>query len=362
MNSQPVLSSRLAFLAAGGATLTIWDPDPFWTWAYEIAIFLLAGILCLKGCAKPRFTGFILVCIPLWGFAQLAFRWSAYRWPTLNASLEVSALGATALVGFVSLRHPSIRASFLTGFVWFGLGLSVVSVLAYFTSPGKILWMFPSAYPDNWGPFPSRNNFAQFLELCFPVALCLTADLGVLPAAAMLTAGLASASRAGAALLLLELLAAIYLLRKNLRRRILPFALAAVVGSGALFDRLKDPDPLKYRREIFQSSIKMIAFHPWRGFGLGTFSTVYPEFARFDIGVEVEHAHNDWLEWAAEGGLPYAALWASLAVLVARPALRSVWGMGVLAVFLHALVDYPFARFGVAAWAFLLIGALLNDC
>lgn len=370
MISQPLLSSRLAFplafLAACGATLTIWNPDPLWAWAYEIAIFLLAGIACVRTREKPRTTGFILLCISLWAFGQLAFGASVCRWPTLNASLEVSALGATALVGLLALGHPSTRASFLSGFVWFGLGLSVVSVLAYFTSPGKILWMFPGTYPDNWGPFPSRNNFAQFLELCFPVALYRMADVGVLPAAVMLAAGLASASRAGAALLLLELLAAIYLLRKDFRRRILPFALAAatfaaVAGTSVLLARLKDPDPLKYRREIFHSSIKMIATHPWRGYGLGTFSTVYPEFAQFDSGAEVEHAHNDWLEWAAEGGLPFAALWAVLAASIARPAVRSVWGLGVLAVFLHALVDYPFARFGIAAWAFLLIGALFSE-
>ena len=47
-----------------------------------------------------------------------------------------------------------------------------------------------------------------------------------------------------------------------------------------------------------------------------------------------------------------------LAIATLRPALRSIWGIGVLAVFLHALVDYPFARFGVTAWLFILVGAL----
>jgi hypothetical protein len=30
----------------------------------------------------------------------------------------------------------------------------------------------------------------------------------------------------------------------------------------------------------------------------------------------------------------------------------------VIAVFVHALVDYPFARFGITAWFFVLAGAL----
>ena len=102
----------------------------------------------------------------------------------------------------------------------------------------------------------------------------------------------------------------------------------------------------------------MIAARPWTGYGLGNFATVYPEFARFDPGAVVEHAHNDWLEWATEGGWPYAAVWMLLAIATLRPALRSIWGIGIPAVFLHALVDYPLARLGVAAWLFILIGAL----
>jgi hypothetical protein len=357
-------SAGFAFLAACGATLAIWNPDPTCAWAYEIAIFLFAGIVCLRVRQRLHAAGFVLACISLWGFGQLAIGSTVYSWAILNASLQVSAFAATALLGSLALRRASIRALFLSGLVWFGVGLSILSVLAYFTSSSKILWLFPSPYPDTWGPFPSRNNFAQFLELCFPVALYQMAKVGVVPAAVVLAAGLASASRAGALLLLLELFTAIYLMGKTSRRRILPLALAAAafmtaVGPSVLWSRLRDPDPFKYRREIFQSAAAMIVTHPLRGFGLGTFSTVYPEFARFDSGAEVEHAHNDWLEWAADGGLPFAALWALLAALITRPAIRSVWGLGVLAIFLHALVDYPFARFGVAAWEFLLIGALL---
>lgn len=363
-----IVSVGAIFVLACGATLTIWSPDPFVRWGYEIGIFALAGIGCVRNRLRINVTGSVIACISLWGFAQLIHGSTVYRWTTLNASLQNAALAATALAGFLAVRNPSIRAGFLRAMVWFGLLLSVASVLAYFTSPGRILWSFPSPYPDNWGPFQSRNNFAQFLELCFPIALYQMAEkrLGVVPPAVMLAAGLASASRAGALLLILEMIAGICLLKKGFRRRLLPFVLVAagftgVVVACALWGRLADPDPLKYRREIFRSAIAMIAAHPWRGYGLGTFSAVYPEFAEFDAGATVDHAHNDWLEWAAEGGIPFAVLWAVLGVRLARPAIRSFWGIGVLAVFLHALVDYPFARLGVAAWEFLLIGALLAE-
>jgi O-antigen ligase len=178
--------------------------------------------------------------------------------------------------------------------------------------------------------------------------------------AVLVAAGVASASRAGAVLLLAESAIVLLLLRRP--RVMAQFALlvallVTVSGAGALLGRLADPDPLRYRREIAASAVQMISAHPWRGFGLGTFREVYPAYATFDAGALVEHAHDDWLEWAAEGGIPFALLWLTLAAACVRPALR-VWGIGILAAFLHAIVDYPFARFGLTAWTFTLIGAL----
>ena len=138
-------------------------------------------------------------------------------------------------------------------------------------------------------------------------------------------------------------------------------AFAALAGGEVLVHRLRDPDPFRDRREIFEASLAMIGARPWTGYGLGNFATVYPEFARFDPGAVVEHAHNDWLEWATEGGWPYAAAWMLLAIAALRPAFRSIWGIGVPAVFGHALVDDPFARLGVAAWVFILMGALESN-
>jgi O-antigen ligase len=137
--------------------------------------------------------------------------------------------------------------------------------------------------------------------------------------------------------------------------------LAGLAAAGELGGRILQSAPFQYRREMAQSALVMIAERPWSGFGLGTFETVYPAYARFDNGAVVEHAHDDWLEWASEGGLPFSAVWVFLALSALRPAVRSVWGLGVPAIFLHALVDYPFARFGVTAWVFALIGALAGE-
>jgi len=281
--------------------------------------------------------------------------------------LRSAALAGTALVSFRAFRSLGLRLDFLRAFAWLGALLAVISVLAYFTSPGKILWMFDAPYPDVWGPFLSRNNFAQFLELAMPVALwfALSEQAGsalyLLFGAMMLAAGLASASRAGSSILVLEAIAMLWIRRRSRPGIVLVFAtilFAALPGIGELMGRLTSADPYQGRREIAQSTLAMIGSRPWTGFGLGTFSTVYPAYAVFDAGKSVEHAHNDWLEWASEGGAGFALAWIGLAVWSVRPAVRSVWGIGVLGCFLHCCVDYPFARFGISGWALILLGML----
>jgi hypothetical protein len=45
----------------------------------------------------------------------------------------------------------------------------------------------------------------------------------------------------------------------------------------------------------------------------------------------------------------------SLALSAIRPAVRSIWGIGVIAVFIHAAFDYPFSRPAVGAWPILIL-------
>ncbi len=358
------------FGLAAAATLTIFVRDPFVGWGYALGIFLLGGYGAFQQIRTPdslrvSLPGVAIALISLWGFAQLATGATVFRPATWDAALRTMALGATAWVAANALRDAGTRLRFLTAFAWFGFALSVVSVVAYFTSPGHVLWFFSSPYPDVWGPFLSRNDFAGFMELSLPVALWLWSGhaevrVPLWVPAWMLAAGLASGSRAGAILLLAE--AGLVMGLTSRRRAIAKFVmlaalLAMVAGAGTLFGRFAEKDPFRYRREMAASSVQMIRDHPWQGSGLGTYASVYPAYATFDLGARVEHAHNYWLEWAAEGGIPLALVWLVLALAVSVPAVRSIWGIGILAVFLHALVDYPFARFGLTAWNFALLGA-----
>jgi O-antigen ligase len=149
----------------------------------------------------------------------------------------------------------------------------------------------------------------------------------------------------------------------SLRKRaawtlVLGVALAAVVGWQVTLEKFHEPEPYRVRRELLLSSVAMVADRPFTGFGLGTWPVVYPAYARFDNGLAANHAHNDWAEWAAEGGVPFLLLMALVALWSVRPAADSLWGIGVPVIFAHSLVDYPLREPAVAAVFFAMLGAL----
>jgi O-antigen ligase len=179
---------------------------------------------------------------------------------------------------------------------------------------------------------------------------------------------IASASRAGATLATLEVLALPWLGRRSSfggKAIMLSTAFAGiaslVVGPDVIWKRFQDKDPLRYRRQIAVSTVQMIRQRPWLGFGLGTYVEVYPQFASFDIGLTVDHAHNDWAEWTAEGGIPMLLLMLGIAAGSFRPALRVGWALGIHAVFLHSLIDFPLQIPAIGALLFTLLAALCSE-
>jgi O-antigen ligase len=227
------------------------------------------------------------------------------------------------------------------------------------------------------GPILYRNHYAAFIEAVLPIALYLAvrrerdALLYSGMAAVMYASVIASASRAGTVLTTAEVVLVpllLWTLRRApgrdvaaglLRMGLLCAVFIAVVGWEAVWSRFWAPDPLVLRRELAVSStLHMIGSHPWVGSGLGTWPTVYPSYAIIDVGVFANQAHNDWLQWTAEGGFPFGIMLASLFFWSIRPAFRSVWGLGVVAVFLHAIVDYPFSRPALGSCPILILSLL----
>ena len=365
--------------------LLAWAPEKWAVSLLEVGSFALAAAWAVRLAIRPQRLERSLAILPLagavlWSILQLSMGWSIYPRETSNALLMWTTNLAVFAVALQVFSNLTLRDRFLRATLWFGFALSVIATLAMFTSPGRVFWVFPVASERApAGPFLSPNQYAAFIELVLPMALTRAAGGTrkrlpyTLMAAALYASVIASASRAGFLLTSLEIVTALALCFRAhratlggigraaavLAASILLFA--AVVGPEALWERLKRPDPYAGRREMLDSTLDMIRDRPWTGFGLGTWSTAYPAYARYDDGLFANHAHNDWAQWTAEGGVPFLALLASIAIWSLRPALRSRWGIGVLAVLLHCLVDYPLQKPALAAFFFALVAALASS-
>jgi hypothetical protein len=258
--------------------------------------------------------------------------------------------------------------------VWFGFAVSLEAILQAYLSPGNAYGLFPTGYHDFvMGPIVYHTHFAVFIETILPIALCLTFNEAsqhyLYPgiSAVLLAALVVSASRGGLIIAFVEVLVVLVLLyrqkpkagkRLSLKVVVLVSVTAIftlIVGFATASERFYSEALTLGRVQFAVSTLHMIAARPFTGWGLGTWPAVYPAFATFDPGVLVNQAHTDWLQWTAEGGLPVGLAMLSLAGWSFKPAIRSVWGIGVIAVLIHAAFDYPFSRPAIGAWPILIL-------
>jgi hypothetical protein len=299
---------------------------------------------------------------------QLLTGHTVYAFDTETATVKWTALLAVFFLGLSLFRSASVARWFRSAMLWFGFLVSVMATLQTFTSRHSIFWIFSTEYTDNMGPILYHNHYAAFIEVVLPIALYEalkregTSLLYSGMVAAMYASVIVSASRAGSILTTAEIIVVPLLLWRRrradgavvrsllLRMAVLIAVFTAIVGPETVWNRFWESDPYAGRRELAIASMHMVAANPWLGTGLGTWPTAYPRYAITDSGRFANQAHSDWLQWAAEGGIPFALMLAALFFWSVRPALRSVWGLGVLSVFLHATVDYPFSRPALGSW------------
>jgi len=386
MSTPRFLAGSAVALAAVlfSSILTIWVTERWSVSLLEAGVLALAALWSGLMVFRPDQVRGSFALVPLAGAVsigavQLLTGHTVNRWATWNAVLLWTTYLAAFFVALQVCASPERLRTFQRALLYFAFGLSVLSVLQFFTSHGKIYWLFDSEYKEEiLGPFVNRDHYAAFIELVFPIALfeALTDRrrtlLNTAIAGTMFASVIAGASRAGSVLLVLEAFAVLLLAMvhglgvRKLRPAFLSLLLftlvfGSVVGWTKLWQRFQDPDPYKYRREMLESSIAMAREKPWTGFGLGSFEGVYRAYALFDDGTTVNHAHNDWAEWAAEGGLPFVAVLLLLAMWSIPRATRSIWGLGVISVFLHSLVDFNLQLPAIAAWTFVLLGGVAAE-
>ena len=369
-----VLLAAILFLGI----LSMWVPARWALSAFQIAVFALAAVrIVQRKSLAIHPTAVLLGMAVVWGLVQASAGWTVDRFKTLNEVLNWTTNLAVFGLGLELGAHERSRERFLSALLWFGTALAAVSMLTVFSSPeGIVFWLFHAGSDRRTlGPFVYYNQYAAFIEAVLPLALVraileprrrmLYSVIGALLLASVVAGG----SRAGTILCLAEVmvipLVALgqgVISRRAVARVLLASVctlavLGAVAGWDVIWKRLQEPNPYAVRKDFLLSSLAMIRDRPLTGFGLGTWSEVYPGFARFDDGLFANQAHNDWAQWAAEGGIPFFLLMVGVVAGVVRPALRSLWGVGLLAVFVHCWIDYPMQqRPALAAFFFALLG------
>lgn len=392
----PVVShSRVASRVVGAClvlllvftTSTVFVKPAWAIQSFQIGVFALLGCYLIAGIRKgaeeiaTTWPALLVYLVPLWGLIQIVGHTTSSTFETRAAVLRWGALAGVFFLAQVVGRTQSDRRNLLTAFLIFATGMAVLCMTQLFTSEGKVLWIFSSGYPDVYATFPSYNNFAQFVELALPIALWRAVREGWRHWWYMLASGLlygsviGSASRAGAALCTLELLAIMILALMKLRDSetglptrstvsmiLMVPVLAAVftlaVGWDRVWHRFQENDPYLVRKEFMLAAVDMAKHRPLTGYGLDTFPAVYQRYAIKDFPFYANHTHNDWAEFAADGGIPFLLLLLIPFCATVPAAIRHPWGLGLIAIMLHACVDFPFPRPAVSGWMFLMLALL----
>ena len=140
---------------------------------------------------------------------------------------------------------------------------------------------------------------------------------------------------------------------------VLSICLALWIGPGPIVSRFQTVNEEyslggQSRLSMWRDALPLIKRHPWLGTGLGTFPIAYTSGQTAFLGQFVNHAHNDYLELAADLGIPAALiLFASILFILAR-AIRSflsgerdfdrIVALGcvgsIVAILLHSFADF----------------------
>jgi O-antigen ligase len=293
----------------------------------------------------------------------------------LAASLCLISIGLAATL---SAKAERTRPARLMAWGWLLAGIcnGVLGLIQYFGYTAEALGIA-------FGFLRQRNNFATLCNIAlialiylwhqkqfsFPYGKWLAAASGLLLAAALA----ATTSRAG--LLGLAAIAILTLTQKKLRKTalfaILGYCLYALVlpivsGSGeSIFARvshtIQNEQFQDSRTVMWHNTLAVILQHPmlgvgWREIDRSLHLTDFGSAARFPG--QVDNAHNLPLQFAAELGIPFTALWLlAFSWLVIRnkpwqtrsPEVLLGWCV-LLVIGIHSLLEYPlwYAPFQVA--------------
>lgn len=397
-------------------------------WAYsilEIGVFGLAAVWIWARRTQSLGSGGVgawLLFGPMALFAvlvviQLALTGTAYPHATVQALLLLAAYAGAAWLATDAFRSDRATQGLVVALIVIGFGMAVFGIIQKYSGNGRIYWLRSLTQGgDFFGPYVNRNHFAGWMAMIVPVGLGYTVGrFGAAPAVgrtfarrlvsrmaatdfnklvvllfmlAVMTAALFLALSRGGALAVLSglaVMAVLVFLRPSTRswgRWILATAIAAALavgwfGVGPVLHKLAslgDPKTaLASRADVWQDSLKIVADYPVMGSGLGTYEAVFPAYRTGTDQSGYAHAHNDYVQLAAETGwlglgiaIGGAAAFLAFALVSLRRSGLPPWRRGlviggvgaVVAIAVHSALDFNLHLPANAVTLFAVLGAL----
>jgi O-antigen ligase len=282
--------------------------------------------------------------------AQLLLKRSAYWYATWQKGLLWCAFGILLFLTTQCLRQRVWRRNVGLFFTAFGFTVALFAIVQQFMPNGKIYWVIPnqSGWPF-FGPYINHSHYAGLMEMLVPFPLVFAMGHGwrspvrvLFGFAALIMAStiFLSQSLGGIVAFGGEMLLFTALLARGQRSRLGLVWLALLliflavwlialrpVGLVERLTALKNPmdkADAGVRAVIVKDSFKMVRQRPFLGWGLGTFSTVYPSFRSFYSEYEVNEAHNDFMQLLVETGVTGFGLLVVFLIVVYRSGIRSI--------------------------------------
>lgn len=308
--------------------------------------------------------------------------------PAATISAALALLVPAAVFAALSTREGSSQARTMAVVLVVTMAGALLGILQWQSGSQRL---YPYTFSD-WstapGFFANPNHMGLLLVASIPLAAGLASErwqahrrrskrlpaLVALGAAALVAIAVIPLEESYAALVLLPPVALASALiprwgqyerwRQGAGVALLALAAAALIAGVTFGDRLlaTDNSSIVTRSDIWSRTARAASDFAPLGSGLGTFERVYPRYedpAKVDA-TYVNHAHNDYLELALEGGLPALLLvgaflwwWIRQSIRAWRssaepPAARAAAIAGT-AILVHSLVDFPLRTPAIAA-------------
>jgi len=304
---------------------------------------------------------------------------SVYPYATTLALLRWLSYAAFLIAALEVLRRPGAVRTALSVIGALGVAEAVYGVGNLWLGNHYLLWVPRESYlEDAAGTLVNRNHYAAVMELCLPALLAArwlaprraSDERGVTAmylagATVMGLAVVLSHSRGGILCLAAGLVVAAALAPRDAEGRrgrravgvlgVLVLAYSAYVGLDPVVQRFAQLPAERPRPALWRDTVSLVRDFPVTGAGAGTFEMIFPAYRhhmREQVGYA--HAHQDYLELAAEGGVVAVAL-ALMAAGGFAAALRvgfsglrgrrrlalGALAAGITAILLHAAVDFP---------------------